>query len=126
LNPLHRPRPSLNPSSSELPERPQREANLLLNPPYARARLSQWLNIEPGGDLAMSTPTEAIRMQSMASDSDYQRLADRHAHYAALLDQLSSKRHLTEQEQLEETRLKKMKLRLKDEMANLSHKKGTS
>lgn len=74
----------------------------------------------------MSTPTEAIRMQSMASDSDYQRLADRHAHYAALLEQLSSKRHLTEQEQLEEVRLKKMKLRLKDEMANLAHKRATS
>ena len=74
----------------------------------------------------MNAPTEAIRMQSMASDSEYQRLANRHAHYAALLDQLSSKPHLTEQEQLEEIRLKKMKLRLKDEMANLAHKKGTS
>lgn len=74
----------------------------------------------------MSTPTEAIRMQSMASDSDYQRLAERHAHYAALLEQLSSKRHLSEQEQLEEIRLKKMKLRVKDQMANLAHKKPTS
>ena len=74
----------------------------------------------------MSTPSEAIRMQSMASDSDYQRLAERHAHYASLLEQLSSKRHLTEQEQMEEVRLKKMKLRVKDEMANLAHRKIAS
>ena len=73
----------------------------------------------------MSTLSEAIRMRSMASNPEYQQLANQHAQYAALLDQLSSKRYLTEQEQLEEIRLKKMKLRLKDEMADLAHKRGT-
>jgi uncharacterized protein YdcH (DUF465 family) len=83
------------------------------------------IETERGGDLAVSTLSEAIRMQSMASNPEYQQLANQHAQYAALLDQLSSKRYLTEQEQLEEIRLKKMKLRLKDEMADLAHKRGT-
>ena len=74
----------------------------------------------------MSTPTGAIRMKLMASNSEYQRLSSEHAHYAALLDELNSKRYLTEQEQLEETRIKKMKLRLKDEMESLVHRMGSA
>ena len=60
----------------------------------------------------------------MASNPEYQRLSQEHAHYAALLDELASKRYLTQQEQIEETRLKKLKLRLKDEMEVLAHKAG--
>lgn len=52
----------------------------------------------------------------MASDPEYQRLSEEHARYAAQLDQLASKRYLNEQEQMEEIRLKKLKLRLKDQM----------
>ena len=74
----------------------------------------------------MSTPTGAIRTQLMANNPEYQRLSEQHAHYAALLDQLSSRRYLSEQEQLEETRIKKMKLRLKDEMETLVHKRGSA
>ncbi|HEY6293382.1 MAG TPA: YdcH family protein [Terriglobia bacterium] len=74
----------------------------------------------------MSTPAGAIRMQLMASNPEYQKLSQQHAHYAALLDQLSSRRYLSEQEQLEETRIKKMKLRLKDEMETLVHKRGSA
>lgn len=73
----------------------------------------------------MSTPTAAIRMQLMANP-EYQRLSEQHAHYAALLDQLTAKHYLTEQEKMEETRLKKMKLRLKDEMAMLAQKSGSA
>lgn len=64
----------------------------------------------------MSTPTGAIREQLMASDPEYQRLSEEHARYAAQLDQLASKRYLNEQEQIEEIRLKKLKLRIKDQM----------
>ena len=74
----------------------------------------------------MSIPTGAIRALLMAKSPEYQQLSERHAHYAALLDQLASRRYLTEQEQLEETRLKKLKLRLKDEMETLVHKTGTA
>jgi len=74
----------------------------------------------------MSTPTGAIRTQLMANSPEYQQLSEQHAHYAALLDQLTSRRYLNEQEQLEETRLKKLKLRLKDQMETLVHKTGTA
>ena len=56
-----------------------------------------------------------------AQDSEFQRLAQEHARYAAELEQLSGKRHRTEQEQLEEVRLKKLKLRVRDQMENLVH-----
>jgi uncharacterized protein YdcH (DUF465 family) len=74
----------------------------------------------------MSTLAGAIRTQLMASNPEYQRLFEQHSHYDALLDQLTSRRYLSEQEQMEETRLKKLKLRLKDQMETLVHKTGTA
>lgn len=65
----------------------------------------------------MSTPTEAIRDESMANNEKYQRLYQEHGRYAAQLDRLEAKSFLTEDEKLEEIRLKKLKLRLKDQMA---------
>ena len=67
----------------------------------------------------MSTPTEAIRDKSMANNIEYQRLHEEHSRYAAELDRLESKSYLTEEERLEEVRLKKLKLHLKDQMAAL-------
>ncbi len=64
----------------------------------------------------MSSPTEAIREQLMATNQEYKRLRDQHSQYAAQLDQLESKTFLSETEKLEETRLKKLKLRAKDQM----------
>ncbi len=70
----------------------------------------------------MSSPTEAIREQLMASSEEYQRLREEHARYASQLDQLAAKTYLSEQEQIEEVRLKKMKLRVKDQMEMLVQK----
>jgi uncharacterized protein YdcH (DUF465 family) len=64
----------------------------------------------------VSSPTEAIREQLMASNEEYQRLRDIHTRYSAQLEQLSAKTYLSEQEQLEEVRLKKLKLQAKDKM----------
>jgi len=55
----------------------------------------------------------------MASDPEYQRLCQEHARYVAQLEQLSSKPYLSEAEQLDEIRLKKLKLRVKDQMEML-------
>jgi len=65
----------------------------------------------------VSTPTEAIRDNSMAHNPEFQRLYEEHGRYAAELDRLEAKSFLTEDEKLEEVRLKKIKLRLKDQMA---------
>ena len=64
----------------------------------------------------MSSPTEAIREQLMATNQEYQRLRDIHTQYSAQLEQLSAKTYLSEQEQVEEVRLKKLKLQAKDKM----------
>ena len=73
----------------------------------------------------MSTPTGAIREQLMASNQEYRRLQEEHSRYAAQLDHLATKSYLTEQEQLEEVRLKKLKLRAKDQMQMLVVRAGT-
>ncbi len=70
----------------------------------------------------MSSPAEAIREQLMASSPEFQRLREEHARLSAQLDQLTSKHYLSEAEQLEEVRLKKLKLRAKDQMEMLVQK----
>ena len=67
----------------------------------------------------MSTVTDAVREQLMATSIEYQRLREEHTRHAARLEELLSKRYLTEQEKIEEIRLKKLKLHLKDEMEML-------
>jgi uncharacterized protein YdcH (DUF465 family) len=56
------------------------------------------------------------RDQLLASHEEFRRLATEHTQYAQRLDTLTEKRYLTEDEKLEEIRLKKLKLRLKDQM----------
>ena len=54
-----------------------------------------------------------------ASLPSIQQLMQEHSWYARRLDTLRSKLFLTDSEQLEEVRLKKLKLSLKDEMERL-------
>lgn len=56
------------------------------------------------------------RDQLLASHDEFRRLVQEHTRYAQRLDSLTQKRYLTEDEKLEEVRLKKLKLRLKDQM----------
>jgi len=64
----------------------------------------------------MSTPTEAVREQLMVGNEQYRRLREEHTRYAIQLDALCAKAHLSVEEQTEELRLKKLKLRVKDQM----------
>ncbi len=57
-----------------------------------------------------------VREQLLASNEEFRKLADEHSNYSQRLDSLSSKKYLSEEEKIEEIRLKKLKLRLKDEM----------
>ena len=59
---------------------------------------------------------DELKAHLMATNEDFQRLASQHSDYAHQLDALESLPHLTQDQELEETRLKKIKLRLKDQM----------
>ena len=57
--------------------------------------------------------------QLLAGNDEFRRLAQEHSQYAQRLDSLIQKKYLSEEEKLEEVRLKKLKLRLKDEMERI-------
>ena len=59
---------------------------------------------------------EEIRAHLIATDEEFGRLFSQHSEFARKLDLLEAIPHLTYDEELEETRLKKLKLRLKDQM----------
>lgn len=59
------------------------------------------------------------RDQLLASHDEFRRLVQEHSQYSQRLESLTEKRYLTEEEKLEEIRLKKLKLRLKDQMHSL-------
>jgi hypothetical protein len=62
---------------------------------------------------------EELKAHLMATSEEYRLLASQHHDFAVKLDELESLSHLTDDEQLEETRLKKLKLRLKDQMETI-------
>ncbi|HTD22416.1 MAG TPA: YdcH family protein [Terriglobales bacterium] len=62
-----------------------------------------------------------VKDHLMASHEEFRRLAQEHSQYSQRLDSLIQKRYLSEEEKLEEVRLKKLKLRIKDQMELLEH-----
>lgn len=63
--------------------------------------------------------SQDIREQLLANNTDFQRLALEHSRYEAQLDQLSAYPYLCSEDLVLETMLKKLKLRVKDEMEQL-------
>ena len=59
------------------------------------------------------------RDQLLTSNDEFRRLVQEHSQYSQRLDVLTQKRYLSEDEKLEEVRLKKLKLRLKDQMESI-------
>jgi uncharacterized protein YdcH (DUF465 family) len=59
--------------------------------------------------------------QALASSEHLRKLAHEHSQYAQRLESLVNKRYLSEEEKLEEVRLKKLKLKLKDEIVMLEN-----
>lgn len=57
-----------------------------------------------------------VRDHLLASNDEFRRLAQEHSQYSQRLDALTQKRYLSDDEKLEEVRLKKLKLKLKDQM----------
>jgi len=62
---------------------------------------------------------EQLRAHLMETDPGFRRLAEQHSEYDSRLRELGSRHYLTEEEKLEEVRLKKLKLRLKDQMQEM-------
>jgi uncharacterized protein YdcH (DUF465 family) len=66
----------------------------------------------------MSHATE-VRERLQREDVHFQSLVRKHQEYDERLQVLRSRKYLTQEEQLEEVRLKKLKLALKDQMEAL-------
>ena len=64
----------------------------------------------------------SVREQLLASHEEFRRLAQEHAQYSQRLESLTEKRYLSDDEKVEEVRLKKLKLHLKDQMANIEQR----
>ncbi|MBZ5640274.1 MAG: hypothetical protein LAO51_16130 [Acidobacteriia bacterium] len=59
---------------------------------------------------------DAVRERLSRDDEGYRRLAQKHQEYDRRLEELRGLRYPTEVEKLEEIRLKKLKLAMKDQM----------
>ena len=64
----------------------------------------------------MAEGLQDLKQHLMATNDAFQRLATEHQAHKQKLNELASRTHLTDQEHLEEVRLKKIKLHLKDQM----------
>jgi uncharacterized protein YdcH (DUF465 family) len=65
-----------------------------------------------------STPEE-LKAHLMATDEEFRHLATQHCDYKKRLEAFASRPYLSPEEQVEETRIKKLKLRLKDQMQEI-------
>jgi uncharacterized protein YdcH (DUF465 family) len=70
----------------------------------------------------MERYNEELKAHLMETNDEFRQLALQHSQYAQQLDALEALPHLSEQDQIEEHRLKKLKLRLKDQMLELMNR----
>lgn len=65
---------------------------------------------------------EELKAHLMATDEHFREICRQHSEYDQKIQELEAKHALSEQEQLEEVRLKKLKLHLKDQITELLSK----
>jgi uncharacterized protein YdcH (DUF465 family) len=72
------------------------------------------------------TNTDSLKEELMSTNPEFRDLAREHSRYEARLSELSALAYPSDEEQLEESTLKKKKLALKDQMymIMLQHQKG--
>ncbi len=64
----------------------------------------------------MESNQDELKAHLMAANEEYRSLAERHAEYHKQLEAIEAKSPLSLEDEVEEQRLKKQKLRLKDQM----------
>jgi uncharacterized protein YdcH (DUF465 family) len=62
---------------------------------------------------------EELKAHLIQTDEEFRRLVSEHSDYAHKLEKLASTPHLTEEEKVEEVRLKKLKLHAKDRIESI-------
>lgn len=67
----------------------------------------------------MAEGLQDLKQHLMATNDEFRRLATEHQSYKEKLQTLAGKPYLTDQEQFEEARMKKLKLHLKDQMETM-------
>ena len=69
--------------------------------------------------MGLSLSADTAREQLLATNEEYRRLKEDHSRYKEQLSRLTGKHVQTEEEKVEEKRLKKLKLQLKDRMESI-------
>jgi uncharacterized protein YdcH (DUF465 family) len=69
-------------------------------------------------------PQESVSAASVDGDEEYRQLEAQHHEYEGRLGRLAEKAVLSEEEQVEETTLKKKKLQIKDRMQAIARRQG--
>jgi uncharacterized protein YdcH (DUF465 family) len=64
----------------------------------------------------MALTSQDIRQSLLATDPEFQKLAEEHSRCESQLDQILKSSYLSSEDLIRETALKKLKLRLKDRM----------
>ncbi len=67
----------------------------------------------------MPNTQDDFKAHLMETNEEFRRLAGEHREYGQKLEALNTRHYLTPEEQVEEVRLKKIKLRLKDQMEGM-------
>ncbi len=66
--------------------------------------------------MTLTSQQEELKAHLLATDAEFAKLAAQHAQYKQQVAELEAKAELSSAEELQEHELKKLKLRLKDEM----------
>ena len=77
------------------------------------------------GGRSMEQALTELKAHLMATSEDFRQLAAQHAEYERQLDAIEAKPHVTPEDEVEEHRIKKLKLRVKDQMNDImAHNKA--
>ena len=74
----------------------------------------------------MGITQDELKAHLMDTNEEFRNLAQQHCEFGKKLEELGSRSYLSAEEQVEEVRLKKLKLRLKDQMEGIMSKSDRS